>query len=89
MVTLSLISDITGPVNQKTGVAKVVKKNVVFKKTFDTNFITVQEYIDAKGNVSKKYCTVYEGELGYKAVHKFEAVEKMLKHVTVIGFKRW
>jgi len=89
VVTLNLISDITGNPDPKTGISKVVKKNVVFRKTFDTNMITVQEFIDTKGNISKKYCTVYEGELGYKAVHKFDAIEKMLKHITVTGFKRW
>lgn len=89
VVTLNLISDITGNPDMKTGISKVVKKNVIFRKTFDTNTITVQEFIDAKGNISKKYCTIYEGDLGYKAVHKFDVIEKMLKHVTVIGFKRW
>lgn len=89
IVTLNLISDIQGNPDAKTGIPKIVKKNVIFKKTFDTNAITVQEFIDTKGNISKKYCTVYEGELGYKAVHKFAVIEKMLKHVTVVGFKRW
>lgn len=89
IVTLNIISDILGDPNIKTGKQKVIKSGVLFKKTFDTNTITVQEYIDTKGNISKKYCTVYEGELGYKAVHKFAVVEKMLKHIVVTGFKRW
>lgn len=87
VITLNLTSDIYGPQDPKTGNQKLIKKNVCFKKTFETNSIQVQEFIDAKGNISKKYCTIYEGELGYKAVHKFEYVQKLISPLHIKGFK--
>jgi len=86
VITLDIITDIYSQPD-KNGNQKLIKKNVKFKKTFDTNFIQVQHFIDTKGNISKKYSMVYEGDTAYKAVHKFEDVEKLIKPLKINGFK--
>lgn len=86
VITLELIRDVYSQPDLK-GKQKCIKKNLKYKKTFDTNFIQVEHFIDAKGNVSKKYCLVCEGENLFKANHKFEYLEKLIKPLKINGFK--
>lgn len=85
VVTLDIVTDIFSEPD-KAGKQKIIKRNLKIKKTFDTNFIRAGHFIDNKGNISKKYCTIYEGDLSYKAAHKFEDVEKLLSPVKIRGF---
>lgn len=85
VVTLELIRDIYAAPDSK-GKQKCIKRNVKYKKTFDTNFIQAEHLIDAKGNISKRYCMVYEGDNGFKVNHKFEYVEKLITPIKVRGF---
>lgn len=87
VVTLNLQTDVYS-LPDKNGRQKLLKKNVIYKKTFDTCNLQVQHFIDGKGNISKKYCMVYEGDTGYKAIHKFEELEKLVTPVKIKGFGR-
>lgn len=71
----------------KTGRQKLLKKNVRFKKSFETNQMTIQHFIDSKGNVSKKYSMVFEGENGFRVLKKFEELEKLVSPIKIQGFK--
>lgn len=87
IVILNCIEDIYSQPDVKTGKQKLIKKNVQFKKSFETNIMGIQNYIDLKGNVSKKYSIVTEGERAYKAIHKFEDLTKLVSPIKVEGFK--
>lgn len=86
VITLNLTTDVYSQPDKK-GNQRIIKKGVKFKKTFDTNNIQVQNYIDAKGNISSKYSMVFEGEQGYKALHKFEELERLVSPLKIRGFK--
>jgi len=86
VVTLELIRDVYTLPDAK-GKQKCIKRNVKYNKTFDTNFIQAEHFIDSRGNISKKYCLVYEGDNAFKANHKFEYVEKLIKPLKINGFK--
>lgn len=86
VITLEVITDIYSQPD-KLGKRKLIKRNVKYNKTFDTNFLHVQHLIDTKGNLSKKYCIVLEGENSYKVNHKFDFVEKLIKPLKIKGFR--
>lgn len=86
VVTLDIITDIYS-LPDKNGNQKLIKRNLKYKKTFDTNFMQVQHFIDTKGNISKKYCLINEGDSSYKAAHKFEEIEKLVRPMKINGFK--
>lgn len=71
----------------RTGKQKLIKKNVQFKKSFESNNITIQHFIDSKGNLSKKYSMVFEGPEGFKVNKKFEELERLVSPVKIEGFK--
>lgn len=70
----------------KNGRQKVVKRSLKFRKSFNTENISVQDYIDNKGVISKRYCTVNEGELSYKAAHSFNYVNNLIQPIKFRGF---
>lgn len=87
MVTvLNLITDIYSNPDPVSGVSKCIKRNVRFKQTFDTNQIRIAHYINKKGEVSKRYSTVYEGDSGFKVEHSFEYMQKLVCPIKIRGF---
>lgn len=89
VIILNCHTDVYSQPDMKTGKQKLIKKNVIFKKSFETNNITIQHYIDQKGNISKKYSMVYEGDQGYRTIHKFEELEKLVAPLKIKGYRRW
>lgn len=85
-ITLNISFDAYSKPDAK-GKCKLVKRGVVIKKQFDTSSILVNQYIDDKGRVSKKFCEIKDGDLVYKAVHQFNEIEKLINPVIVKGFQ--
>ena len=46
---------------------KVIKKDVCYKRMFELDNILIEQYINTKGNIVKKYCTIIENDKYYKA----------------------
>lgn len=88
VVILDCVTDIYSKPD-KTGQQKLLKKNVKFRKSFETNNMTIQHYIDEKGNLSKKYSMCFEGESGFKIIKKFEDLERIVSPIKVKGFRSW
>jgi len=87
VITLRCLTDIYSKPN-KEGVQKITKRNVEFKKQFESSMILIEQHINSKGTPSKKWCTVKMGEEYFRVNHKFEELEKLNSHMTVRGF-RW
>lgn len=81
-----VVADIMSPPNAK-GLTKVIKKNVEYKKQFETTNILAENYIDQKGNISKKYCMIKDGDNYFKVKGKYEEICKINNHIEIRGFK--
>lgn len=86
-ITLNLITNLYSTPDGK-GRQKIIKRNIKFKKTFDTSTIQVQSLIDNKGNVSRTRSIVLEGDMSYTALHSFEELETIVTPTRVVGFKK-
>lgn len=75
-----VLADIISP---KTN--KVIKKDIIYKKTFDTDFLKAEEYLDNRGKTIAKYCMVTEDEKTYKINHPYNYIVELLKPVKIIG----
>lgn len=76
----------------KKGEQLLVKRNVQYKKMFETNGLLVEHYLNSKGEPSKRWCMVKEpnGDNSYYRLnHKFEEIEKLIKPVFIHGLRRW
>ncbi len=71
------------------GNQKLVKRGVKYKKTFNSESINVQQYITYKGTPHKSMCLVFEEGKEYMCGHSFEYVERMIKPIEIVGFKKW
>lgn len=88
--TLKVLTDIY-KTNAK-GQQKLIRRNVEYKKMFETNGLLVEHYLNSKGVPSKKWCMVKEpnGDNSYYRLnHKFEEIEKLIKPVYIYGLRRW
>ena len=87
LITLKILTDVyTEP--DKNGNTKLIKRNIEYLKQFDSNHITIEQYIIPKtAKISKKYCIVKEDDKYYKANHKFEDLLKLNTHTEIKGFK--
>lgn len=65
---------------------KEVQKDVIFKKLFDLDSIAIEEYMDDKGKVESKYCTIVENTNFFKINHPYNDVVRLIKPVVVQGF---
>lgn len=75
-----VLADIISP---KTN--KVVKKDIIYKRTFDTDTIGIEEFLDEKGKKIAKYCMINDKEKIYKVNHPYSTIIELLKPVKVIG----
>lgn len=66
---------------------KLIKKNILYKKVFDTTTVTCEHYINEKGIVLKGYSNIITntGQV-YKVRHSYEEVRDKLNPVKVRGF---
>lgn len=86
VVTLNCLTDVYGKPN-KEGIQKVIKRNIVFKKQFESNQILVEQYLNTKGEVSKKWCAITLGDTYYRIAHKFEDVKQLTEPMKIRGFR--
>jgi hypothetical protein len=87
VISLRVLTDIyTQP--DKNGNSKLIKKDVEYKKMFETNGLLAEHYLSKKGVPSKRWCLVKEGDSYFRLNHKFEEIEKLIKPVEVKGFKK-
>lgn len=86
IVTLKIVTDILGKPD-KEGKAKVTKRNVQSLRQFETDMILAEQLINSRGNVSKKWCFIKEGDTYYRVAHKFEEIEALTKRTVVKGFR--
>ena len=85
VVTLNVLYDIFKA--DRSGKQVLIKKDVEYKKMFETNGLLAEHFSSKNGVVSKKYCMVKEGDAHFKLNHKFEDIEKLIKPVKIRGFK--
>ena len=71
------------------GFQKLIKRNVLCKKVFDSNNILPEHYIKPNGDISKRWCQLKEGDSYYIIGHSFEHVTKLIEPIYVKGYKRW
>ena len=74
---------LTDVISQKTN--KIIRQDVLQKKTFDTDLISVEEYIDLKGKKIAKYCYITDETKYYKVNLPYKDVVALIKPVEVIG----
>ena len=70
-------------VNEK---GKVIIKNITYKKIFELDNILIEQYINPKGIIVKKYCTIIENDRNYKANIAYETLSTMLRPFVIQGF---
>lgn len=85
-ITLQVLTDIYSKPD-KTGKQKLIKRNVISRKQFETCEILVEEYLNAKGIASKKWCMLKCADDYFRVNHRFEDIEKLTGHIKVEGFK--
>lgn len=85
IIELNILADVYGPPKED-GRPNIIKKNVVFKKMFDTNQIKAEEYISEKGYILKGYVNIIEGENTFKAKHKYSDIVTKLRPIEVKGY---
>lgn len=87
IVTLRVLTDIASKPN-KEGKTKIIKRNQQYLRQFETTAILAEQYLNSKGEASKKWCFVKEGDTYYKLNHRFEEIENLTKHTVFKGFKQ-
>lgn len=65
---------------------KLIKKDVCYKRMFELDNILIEQYINTKGNIVKKYCTIIENDKYFKANIAYEELSALLKPLEVKGF---
>lgn len=64
---------------------KLIKKNLISKKTFDTDNIKVEQCFSNTGKLIKKHCFIHEGDRIFKANHPYDYIKKLTEPVKVVG----
>lgn len=65
---------------------KLIKKDVCYKRMFELDNILIEQYINTKGNIVKKYCTIIENDKYFKANIAYDELSALLKPLEVKGF---
>ena len=85
VINLEVLTDINGV--DKEGNPKVVKQDVAYNKQFDTNDMLVENFINPRGRVVKKYCIVKSSNEYFKLNHKYEEIIKLTQTIKFKGFE--
>ncbi len=90
ILTLNCLTDIYSKPNRD-GIQKLVKRNVNYKRQFDSNVITAEQYITSKGEISRKWCMVKNNEEYIRVKHSFEELERLINppQLFIKGYKRY
>lgn len=65
---------------------KIIKRDVVYKRTFELDNILIEQYLNPKGVIVKKYCTIIENDKYFKAHIAYEELSAMLRPLEIKGF---
>ena len=65
---------------------KIIKKDVCYIRMFDLDNILIEQYINPKGVVVKKYCTIIEQDKYFKANIPYSELSAMLRPLEIKGF---
>lgn len=85
IVEFNVITDILSlPDNE--GNQKVVKKNVIYKKEFESTNSTLEHFINSKGEILKSYSVINYNGSSYKVKHTFDYCKNKLRPLIVKGF---
>ena len=86
LIELNILADVYGKPKEGSDIPTIIKKDIVFKKIFDTNQIKAEEYINERGKIIKGLVNIVDGEATYKAKHKYSDIVTKLKPIEVKGF---
>ena len=65
---------------------KVIKKDMCYMRMFELDNILIEQYINPKGVIVKKYCTIIEQDKYFKANIPYDTLSAMLRPLEVKGF---
>lgn len=65
---------------------KVIAKDVCYKRIFELDNILIEQYLNPKGVIVKKYCTIIEQDKYFKANIPYDTLSAMLRPLEVKGF---
>ena len=88
IIELNVVSDIYSQPD-KNGNTKLLKKDQIFKKTFDSAVTTCEEFFNSKGNLVKSYSIITNNNNSYKVKHSYEQVKCILGHIEVKGLVKY
>lgn len=69
--------------NPKTG--KITKKDIICKRTFETDNIEVEQFLSNTGKIIPKHCFIYIGDKCYKVNHSYDYVNQLISPIKVEG----
>lgn len=87
IITLPVLIDIYTKPDIKTGKQKLIRRDQEYLKQFETTEIKAEQFTNAKGLPSKKWCLIREGDAYFKINKKFEEIRRLTEHVVIKGFK--
>lgn len=65
---------------------KVIKRDVSYLRMFELDNILIEQYLNPKGVIVKKYCTIIEQDKYFKANIPYDTLSAMLRPLEVKGF---
>ncbi len=86
IIELVCMADVISGVDEETGQPNIIKRNIRYKKTFEIEGLTHENYIDQKGNILKSYCNIYSNNQVYKVKHSYEYIGNLIKPIKIGGF---
>lgn len=90
LIELDVIVDLYDSPNPETGETKLIKKGIIYKKTFNTESTNVEQYISDKGKILKSYANVISASgQTFKVKHSYEKVHSLLNPIQVKGLVKY
>lgn len=89
LIELNVIVDVyDAPINEES-LPTLIKKGVIYKKTFNTETTTVEQFINDRGVILKSYSNVITNGQAYKVKHPYEYVYNTLKPIQIKGLLQY
>ena len=82
VVNLEVLTDVSKP--DKKGNPVIIMRDASYFKQFDTIDMLVENYLNPKGKIVKKYCIVKTHDAYYKINQKYEEVIKLTAPIKFI-----
>lgn len=70
----------------KDKVQKLLKKDIVYKRVFDTDQIKVEEFIDDKGKIVKDKCAIRYDEEYIVIKEPYDQIKSLITPLVIKGF---